>query len=99
MTSPDDVIAAARFDRRARRLYRELDGGLEAALTGQGAHLKGLSLKVGADDYLVTLRADFEGKAMICFVGASTAGNCFLKAAREARANKLRWKVDKWAKA
>lgn len=97
MTSPEDVSAAQKFDRRARLLYRELDGGLEGALTGQGATLKGLSLKVGTDDYLVTLRADFEGKAMICFVGASTAGNCFLKAAREARTNKLRWKVDKWA--
>ncbi len=98
MTSPDDILHELRQQKRALSTYRILTGGLEAALYKNGAELVGLSVKCGVEDYLLTLRGDFEGKKMVCWVGASSLANLFTKAAREAGSNTLRWKVDRWAK-
>jgi hypothetical protein len=97
MTSPEENAYAQRQQKRALFLYRVLSGDLEATLHKFGAVLLGFSVKCGDEDYLLTMRADFEGEKMVAWVGATSLANMFRKAYREARSNTLRWKVDEWA--
>lgn len=96
MTSPREVELEQAQDRKARRVLRCLDGGLPASIAYSGGALVGLSVKFGAADVLLTLRANFPSGAMVAFVGGETLPNCILKAAREAGRDGLRWREDKW---
>lgn len=96
MTSNQEHDYEQKRNKLARRLQMVCEGGLESRVHLLGGALTGFSVKAGEDDYLMTLRAEFEGSKMISFVGASTLANLLLKAHREAAANRLRWKADKW---
>ena len=89
-----EVREAARRD----ALVRALDYGLPGALAHQGATMLGFALKYGEFVQLLTLKASFEGKAMVCFVSSDTIMNCFLRAESLALGNNLDWRPDKYAK-
>lgn len=98
MTRTLDVEREERRRRRAERLLYVAEYGLVDMLHNLGAELQGLSMKTSNADCLMTIRAVFEGKGMICFVGGPTVADVLLKAFREADANELRWREDQYYK-
>ena len=98
MTSIDESEHAVRESRRAMRLLRNCEGGLESAVERAGGELAGFSAKMSGYDVLLTLRADFPGGRMIAWCGSSTLATAVDKATREASSDGLRWRPDKWAK-
>jgi hypothetical protein len=97
MTSISDSDREQKQMKRAMRLLRLCEGGLESAVERAGGNLAGFSVKLSGYDVLLTLRADFPGGRMISWCGSSTLAHAIDKATREASADKLRWRPDKWA--
>lgn len=89
-----EVKEAARRD----ALVRALEFGIAGALAHQGATLLGFALKYGEFVHLLTLKASFEGKAMVCFISSDSIANCLLRAESGAIGNTLDWRPDKYAK-
>jgi len=98
MTRQLDVQREQRETARRDTLVRALEFGIAGALAHQGATLLGFALKYSEFDQLLTLKADFEGKAHVSFVSSDTMMNCFIKAERQALGNNLDWRPDKYAK-
>ena len=94
-----EQVAEEKSKNRAIRLARVLDLGLSDAVERAGGELLGLSIRYGDFDVLMTIKAVFPAGQMVAFVGAGSMGDCFLKGAREAGNDSLRWKPDRWAKA
>jgi hypothetical protein len=82
--------------RRNKQILLSIEGGLSDALARAGAVLLGFSVKHGDLDCLITLRVELAGRRQIAYVGSSTLGDCLVKAMREARSDKLRWKDDRF---
>lgn len=80
-----EIVAAVEFD-------------LVGSIAVVGGKLLGFSVKIGVVDCLLTLRADFEGQRMVCFVGAPDIGGCLRKSVVEAHSNGLRWREDSFVK-
>ncbi len=91
----------AKQEERQQQVNIEVLAAVEFELVGTvaflGGMLLGLSIKIGAVDCLMTLRADFEGRRMVCFVGAPDIGSCLRKAVTEGHINNLKWKEDSYA--
>lgn len=85
-----------RASRRFKQLGRSLDGGLVDAVARAGGILRGFSARLGPYETLITLRAEFPGGAMVAFVGSSSLIEALLKADRDARGDKLRWRPDQY---
>lgn len=85
-------------DRRRVHVTRLCDGGLLDDVERAGGELLGMSVRWRGYDCLVTLRARFPAGSMVAFVGGETLGGCLVKAAREARGDALKWRVDRYAK-
>jgi len=85
-----------RSARRFKQVGRSLDGGLIEAVARGGGILRGFSARLGPHESLITLRAEFPGGAMVAFVGSSSIIEALLKADRDARTDKLRWRPDKY---
>jgi hypothetical protein len=73
-------------------------GELEASIAYAGAELTGFSVRLGAEETLMTIRVILAGRRQVCFIASGTIAQCFAKAVREAKKDKLRWKVDRYAK-
>lgn len=69
---------------------------VEDGVVALGGRLNGFSVSIRPEDYLMTLRVDFEGEAMIAFVGSDGIGNLFVKAAKDISNKKLVWREDKY---
>lgn len=80
-----------------KSVAQAVDFRLVGSVAGSGGELLGLSVRLSPVEVLVTLRADFEGRPMVCFVGASTWGHALVKAVFQAQRNELRWQADKFA--
>ncbi len=98
MTSPQEQADDIAKSRKALRLLRECDSAMAYAVQAQGCRLKGFSVRLAPEDCLITVRADFEGKQMVAFVGATTLSNALLKVTRDAVSGKLKWRDDRFAK-
>lgn len=83
--------------KRRLHLMDAHDWALEGAIRVLGAELLGINVKFRGSDWLATVKADFDGTTMIAFSGAETWAGCILKLTREAKGNRLKWRVDKWA--
>lgn len=87
-----------RFAKRAEKERQALlfcvYGGLEDAVGHAGGELRGFSVKLSGEDVLCTLRARFPADDMIAFVGAADIAGVLVKAARDARSDRLRWRSD-----
>lgn len=75
-----------------------LTGGLEHLIEHWGGSCRGISIRSTEADTLLVIRADFEGKAMVAFVGAATGVHSIAKAHYDLRNGGLRWRPDRYAK-
>ncbi len=98
MTRQGDVKAEEATRTRRLRVTQVLDGGLCEAVERSGGILYGLNVRIDSYEVLGVLKARFPSGAMVAFVGSETFAGMLIKAAREAGTDKLRWRVDKWAK-
>lgn len=98
MSRTREAAQEERVQRLAERTYRCLTGGLATAVSYTGGHLLGISIKYTEDDILLTLRAEFPGGRMVCFVGAADLARGFVKATREAGKETLRWRADRYSR-
>jgi hypothetical protein len=85
-----------RATRERSRVVVSVYGGLEAAVGRAGGELVGLSVAWRGTDVLMTLRARFPAGRMVGFVGAADLPAVFVKAAREASADQVRWREDNY---
>lgn len=90
----------ARREERQAKLDREVliavEYGLEEGISQAGAVLRGISVRWGGLSCLLTVRADFEEKPHVCFVGGEDLGRCMVKVMREGPQGKLVWRPDKY---
>lgn len=90
------------IEEKQLRLNLEIVSAVEFDLVGTVAHLGGVlvgfSVKFGEVDCLMTLRAEFEGIRMVCFVGAPDLGSCLRKSVCEGHQNRLRWREDQFGR-
>lgn len=71
-----------------------VNGGMESLIDRAGGECAGYSVRLGYGDCLMVIRADFNGKPMVCFVGATSAAAALARAEKELRNGKLRWRKD-----
>ena len=83
--------------RRHLAILKAVEYDLERSVAESGGHLTGLGVKLTGGDCLITLRANLGGEAKVSFVGAGDFGDALIKAVREIRSGKLRWREDLWA--
>lgn len=98
MTSEWEARERAKSDQRRLALLMAVDFKLEEEVQALGGYLTGFSVSIRPQDCLMTLRANFEEKPMVAFVGSDGLGNLFVKATTEAGCNKLTWREDKFGK-
>lgn len=96
MTRQLEALKEQRQAKQDSALLKAVDYELEGAIGRNGGTLNGFSVKFGDEDYLVTLRATFPAGAQIAFVGGSTLGGVLVKAVREAMADRLSWREDRF---
>lgn len=97
MTRQTDVVSEERTSREHLALVKAIEFDLVGAVAHSGGVLTGFSVKLGEWETLVTLRAIVAGRPQIAFVGADTLMYCILKSVREAKADKLQWRADKYS--
>lgn len=78
-------------------LANALDYGIVGMLQAQDIELLGMSIKHDAFYSLLTVKADIAGTRSVCFVGADSIANCFLKLVVYGRRDELNWQKDKYA--
>lgn len=96
MSSDWEKRERVRSDKRRLALLIAVEYLVEDGVVALGGQLHGFSVSIRAEDYLMTLRVGFEGKAMVAFVGSDGIGNLFVKAAKDISNNKLVWREDKY---
>lgn len=84
--------------RYGKRVVYLLNGGLPFLVEKQGGVFLGITLKGYEGDYLLVVRADFEGKKFVSFAGAATGCGALVRWEQAVRAKELKWKRDKWDK-
>lgn len=62
----------------------------------QGIQLQGFAVKWDAYDCLLTLKVDIGGVRNVGFIGGGSVVDCIIKAVSAARADRVRWRVDKY---
>jgi hypothetical protein len=82
--------------RQSERALGAISGGLESAIERAGGTLMGFNIKCGPVDYLLVLKVEMPAGPMVAFVGADDLASCLAKATREAAADQLRWRPDKF---
>lgn len=91
----------AEVERRQTKARTELllavYGGLAGSVEQVGGVLLGFSAKLRRGDCLLTIRADFEGRRMVCFVGGQDLAEGLVKAVREVGQNKVSWREDRYS--
>lgn len=97
MTRQLEAKREQRQAKKDRALLIALEGGLEDDVARAGGVLTGFSARLAGVDCLLTVRATLAGKPQICFIGAESLVEAILKLGREARGDKLKWRVDKFA--
>lgn len=92
-----ELVREERQQRLDDALVKCVEYGLEGAVAHAGGSLTGLAVKLGEGDCLLTVKAVVAGRAQISFVGSHSLAGCLLKAEREAKLDRLRWRADKYA--
>lgn len=96
MTRTLEAALEARLAREKQALLASVYGGLSSSIERSGGFLGRISVRMTADDTLMTLVATFPAGSMVCHVGSSDLASCFVRAAREASRESLSWKRDKY---
>ena len=97
MTRQLEQVQEEKNSKRNNALLLALEGGLARDVARGGADLLGFSVKLNGGDCLIILRASLAGRQQISFVGATDFPEGLLKACREGRSDKLKWREDKYA--
>jgi hypothetical protein len=97
MSRQVDLVREERETARRDALVSALEYGLAGHLEAQGITLIGFAVKYDAYECLMTLKADIGGERQVCFIGSDSVMSAILKAVSAAKADRLRWKKDKWA--
>lgn len=98
MNKENDQSASTWEERTNKAAALAVAGELESSVAYAGAILTGFSMRLGEGETLMTLRVILAGRRQVSFVASGTMAQCFAKAVREAKSDRLRWKVDKFAK-
>lgn len=93
-----ELVKEERETKRRTALVRALEYELPGSLEIQGIVLTGFSMKYDAFECLMTVRADIGGEAQKAFIGAGSPIDCILKCVQAAKADRLRWSKDKYAR-
>lgn len=91
-----EQVSEDRAARRRKLLLKAVTGGLEDAVGRAGGELRGLSLKLGDYEVLMTLRAEFPAGSMVGFVGGADVEACYIKGMNLAGNDQMKWREDKW---
>lgn len=73
-----------------------LEYGLVDAVQDTKRTFVGFAAKFGGSDWLLTVKGDLGDERQVAFVGGATLGDALVKAMREARTDKLRWRADNY---
>lgn len=96
MTSPEDVKAALAAEAKNSSFTTAILKRIPFELRARDLEYLGYSVKFTPGYVLLTLRC-FSGESkVVCFVGAATQEDLFIKAARLAHQDRLDWVVDKY---
>lgn len=98
MTRQLELVNEQRTSKRHDQLIRVLEFGLEGAIGHSGGVLTGFSVKISEWECLMTVRAVRGDVPVVAFIGSDNLINCLLKAERDASADKLKWREDRYAK-
>lgn len=85
-----------RTAKRRERTWQAAEYALEGTIGTLGGRLTGAAFSISEVDCLLTLKAVFEGKHMVAFLGADSIAGCLLAAVSQGQNNNLRWKADKY---
>lgn len=88
-------------ERTARKqvaLVRALEFEMAGSLEAVGITMVGFAIKWDAWECLLTLKADIGGVRNVAFIGSDSPINAILKTVAATQNDRLRWKVDKYAK-
>lgn len=91
-----EQVAEERQRRRALAIVSAIEFELERSVGLSGRVLLGFSVKGMVEDSLLVLRAMNGEEAEVAFVGGEDLGSALIKACREARKDKLRWRADRY---
>lgn len=86
-------------DRQKRQdsaLVRAIQFELQGTVAHNGYELLGFSVRLDEWETLITLRAMTDGGRVVAFVGGETLAGAIVKAVREGKRDKLKWRPDKW---
>lgn len=97
MTRQLEARREQKQERHDKAIIVAVEYGLFEAVGHAGGVLTGFAVRLGDEDCLMTLRAVVAGSAQIAFIGSDSLGNCLVKAVREAEADRLSWRADKYA--
>lgn len=91
-----DIIREERETKRRVALVKALEFELPGSLETKGITLLGFAMKYDAYECLMTIKADVGGQRQVAFVGAGSPIDCILKAVQAAKADRLRWRDDRY---
>ena len=97
MTRQVDLIREERQEKKDRAVVRAIEYELEGSIGHAGGTLHGFSVSYRGTDTLLVLRATVAGRRQVAFVGSEDLSACLGKAVREAMADRLNWRVDRFA--
>ena len=98
MTRQNDLETEARTTRRHSNCIRALEFELEGAVQATGALLLGFSVKIGAEDYLVTLRVIEEDVHYYGFISGHSLPAAIVNCVTAVRRDSVKWRVDSFRK-
>ena len=96
MTRQLEVVYEERRARRNKEIIAAVEFDLKAAVEHAGAEYLGFAFRDNAGGGLMTIKGVIAGRRQVAFVGSEDLGSTLIKAVREARGDKLRWREDKY---
>lgn len=93
-----DRAYQAKVDREKMRVWTLCCGGWERLIEAVGGEFTGLSAKPGGGGVLLVVKANFEGKDMVCFFSALDIASAMVLGASAIDGNKAKWKPDVFRK-
>ena len=91
-----EEMSERRSVRRHLAIVKAVEFELERSVGAAGGDLQGFAFKNRGSDCLLILKVILAGKAQVAFVGGEDLGSCLIKAVREAKGDKLKWREDKY---
>ena len=92
------VLEGKRRQARRKAIVVAVEYGILAGVEALGGELRGVSIRTTPQNYLMTLRVEFDSGLMIAFVGSDDLGSLLIKVVRELEGNKLRFREDAYRK-